>query len=719
MAVWLYRIGAGAFRRRWLVASAWLALVVVMGVGATTFKGHTSDVFNVPGTESQRAIDLLNQKFPGTGGASARIVFAAPAGHTLDEARYRKLLGPTVALARKVPQTVAPAAFGKNPTVSNDRKVAYADLSFAVPLPKVTDETKAALQRVAGPARAAGLTVEFSGGVISTGGKAAGASSELVGVVVALIVLLVMFGALLPAFLPLVSAGVGVGIATFGIQALSGFTTLSSTAPVLASMLGLAVGIDYALFIASRYRQHVTDGVEPTEAAGRAVATAGSAVVFAGITVVAALAGLLVVGLPFLSVMGLAAAATVLIQVAIALTLLPALLGFAGRRATKGKQFAAARDNMGARWARLVTRRPWIALLGVVALLGAVAAPVTHMHLGLPGAESQSQTTTERRAYDLLTKGFGPGFNGPLTVVVDATGQKNPRAVAREAAKRLGTFKDVARASAPALNKTGDVAIISVTPNSGPTTQATKKLVSAIRTAAAPVQKQYGIAVLVTGTTALNIDVSNKLSSALPVMLVLIVVLALLLLMLVFRSLLVPVKAVAGFLLTIGSALGLLTFVFQDGHLGSLIGIDTTSPIISFLPVIMIAILFGLAMDYQVFLVSRIRESYVHEGGARQSIISGFRGSARVVTAAAIIMISVFGSFIFGGDAVVKSIGLGLAFGVLADAFLVRMTLVPAVLALLGDRAWKLPRALERLLPNVDIEGESLQTNLASRDVPA
>jgi putative drug exporter of the RND superfamily len=718
MAVWLYRIGGWAFRRRWLVASAWLAVVVVMGVGATTFKGQTSDVFNVPGTESQRAIDLLNQKFPGTGGASARIVFAAPAGHTLDEARYRKLVGPTVALARKVPQTVAPATIGKNPTVSKDSKVAFADLNFAVPLPKITDATKAALQRVAGPARAAGLTVEFSGGVISTGGKA-GASSEFVGVLVALIVLLVMFGAFLPALLPLVSAGVGVAIATFGIEALSGFTTLSSTAPVLASMLGLAVGIDYALFIASRYRQHVTDGVEPTEAAGRAVATAGSAVVFAGITVVAALAGLLVVGLPFLSVMGLAAAVTVLIQVAIALTLLPALLGFAGRRATKGKQFAAARDNTGARWARLVTRRPWLALLGVVGVLGTVAFPITHLHLGLPGAESQSQTTTERRAYDLLTKGFGPGFNGPLTVVLDATGKKNPRAVAREAGKRLGTFEDVARASAPALNKTGDVAIISVTPNSGPSTQATKKLVSAIRTAAAPVQKKYGIAVLVTGTTALNIDVSNKLSSAMPVMLVLIVVLALVLLTLVFRSLLVPVKAVAGFLLTIGSALGLMTFVFQDGHLGSLIGIDTTSPIISFLPVIMIAILFGLAMDYQVFLVSRIRESYVHEGGATRSIVSGFRGSARVVTAAAIIMTSVFGSFIFGGDAVVKSIGLGLAFGVLADAFLVRMTLVPAVLALLGDRAWKLPRALDRLLPNIDIEGESLQTHLASRDVPA
>jgi putative drug exporter of the RND superfamily len=334
------------------------------------------------------------------------------------------------------------------------------------------------------------------------------------------------------------------------------------------------------------------------------------------------------------------------------------------------------------------------------------------MHLGLPGAESQSQTTTERRAYDLLGRGFGAGFNGPLAVVVDARGDAKVHAIAQDVSSRLRSFKDVATTSAPAMNKTGDVAIVSVTPKSGPASEATRRLVAAIRKAAAPAEQKYGVAALVTGTTALNIDVSNKLSSALPVMLVLIVVLALLLLMLVFRSVLVPVKAVAGFLLTIGSALGLLIFVFQDGHLGNLIGIDTTSPLISFLPVIMVAILFGLAMDYQVFLVTRIRESYVSEGGATDSIVSGFRGSARVVTAAAIIMISVFSSFIFGGDAVIKSIGLGLAFGVFADAFLVRMTFVPAVLALLGDRAWKLPHALERLLPNVDIEGESLKARL-------
>ena len=711
MAVWLYRVGGAAFRRRRWFAGVWVLVFVAVAVAAVLLKGPTSDVFNVPGTESQKALNLLNEKFPGTGGATARIVFAAPEGGDLNDPRYRKLIAPTVALARKVPQTVGAAGIQRSIHVAPNGKVGFADLNFAVPLPKITDETKAALERVAGPARKAGLEVEFSGGVISTGGKS-GSSSEVIGIVVALIVLLVMFGAFVPALLPLVTAGVGVGIATLGIEALSGLTTLSSTAPILATMLGLAVGIDYSLFIASRFRQHVADGLEPAEAAARAVATAGSAVIFAGLTVFFALAALLVVGLPFLSVMGLAAAVTVLIQVVIALTLLPAFLGFAGGRAAKGKQFGAAQENMGAGWARLVTRRPWLPLVGVVVTLGIVALPFLHLQLGLPDAGTQSKGTTERRAYDLLAKGFGPGFNGPLTVVVDATGKKHPEQIANAASKALGKFPNVATASAPIFNESGEIAIIAVTPETGPSSQGTTKLVSAIRKAAAPVREKYGIDILVTGTTAVNIDVSNKLSSALPVMLILIVSLALILLTLVFRSLLVPLKAVVGFLFTIGAALGLMVFVFQDGHLGSLIGIDTTSPIVSFLPVIMVALLFGLAMDYEVFLVSRIRESYVREPGATRAIVSGFRGSARVVTAAAIIMISVFSGFIFGGDAVIKSIGLGLAFGVFVDAFLVRMTFVPAVLALLGDRAWKFPSALDRLLPNVDIEGESLNEHL-------
>ncbi len=694
--------------------------MLLLGIGAGALKGKTSDAFSVPGTESQRALNLLAKKFPGTGGATARIVVAAPAGHTLREPQYRKLIAPTVALARRVPQTVTtPAAFRKSATVSRDGRVSFADLAFAVSVDKLTDATKAALERVAGPARRAGLQVEFSGGVVSTGsGKQS--SGEAIGLVAAFIVLMVTFGALLAAGLPLVTAIVGVAIGLLGIEALTGLVKLNSTAPTLALMLGLAVGIDYALFIVSRHRQQLAEGLDPEESVARAVGTAGSAVAFAGLTVVIALAGLTVVGIPFLSVMGLAAAGTIVIAVLIALTLLPALLGFAGTRAGKGKTPGATGDTMGRRWVRVATRRPWLSIAGVIVVLGVIALPALHLRLGLPDAGTKPKSDTERRAYDLLTKGFGPGFNGPLTVVVDVSKRPSARGSAETvAAKQLATFPDVAAVSTPITNRTGDVFIIRVTPKSGPSSAATKKLVSLLRSRADEVRKRFNVDGLVTGTTAINIDTSDKLSAALPVYLVVVVGLALLLLLLVFRSLAVPVTAVVGFLLTIASTMGIVVFVFQQGHLAGLFGVQNTSPVISFLPITMIAILFGLAMDYQVFLVSRMRETYVHGGDPQRAVISGFSASARVVTAAAIIMICVFGSFIFGPEPTIKSIGLALAFGVFADAFLVRMTLVPAILILLGHRAWKLPSALGRALPNVDIEGEQLTHHLAQTDADA
>jgi len=702
------------------VLALWIAVLLLLGIGAGALKGKTSDAFSVPGTESQRALNLLAKKFPGTGGATARIVVAAPAGHTLREPQYRKLIAPTVALARRVPQTVTtPAAFRKSATVSRDGRVSFADLAFAVSVDKLTDATKAALERVAGPARRAGLQVEISGGVVSTGsGKQS--SGEAIGLVAAFIVLMVTFGALLAAGLPLVTAIVGVAIGLLGIEALTGLVKLNSTAPTLALMLGLAVGIDYALFIVSRHRQQLAEGLDPEESVARAVGTAGSAVAFAGLTVVIALAGLTVVGIPFLSVMGLAAAGTIVIAVLIALTLLPALLGFAGTRAGKGKTPGATGDTMGRRWVRVATRRPWLSIAGVIVVLGVIALPALHLRLGLPDAGTKPKSDTERRAYDLLTKGFGPGFNGPLTVVVDVSKRPSARGSAETvAAKQLATFPDVAAVSTPITNRTGDVFIIRVTPKSGPSSAATKKLVSLLRSRADEVRKRFNVDGLVTGTTAINIDTSDKLSAALPVYLVVVVGLALLLLLLVFRSLAVPVTAVVGFLLTIASTMGIVVFVFQQGHLAGLFGVQNTSPVISFLPITMIAILFGLAMDYQVFLVSRMRETYVHGGDPQRAVISGFSASARVVTAAAIIMICVFGSFIFGPEPTIKSIGLALAFGVFADAFLVRMTLVPAILILLGHRAWKLPSALGRALPNVDIEGEQLTHHLAQTDADA
>jgi RND superfamily putative drug exporter len=612
-----------------------------------------------------------------------------------------------VAAARRVPQTVGGSqAFLGSVHVSADHTVAFADLHFTVPVAKITAQTKAALQRVADPARKAGLQVGFSGGVISTASGGGGAS-DLIGIIVAFIVLAITFSALLAAGLPLVTAALGVGLGLLGITAATGIVSLNSTAPTLALMLGLAVGIDYALFIVSRCRQNLEAGMPLSEAVPMAIGTAGSAVAFAGTTVVIALVGLSVVGIPFLSQMGIAAAATVVIAVLVALTLLPALIAFMGPRiATRRRSLPAL--TLGRRWALTVTRHPVAALLGVIVLGVVAASPVLGIRLGLPDGGTMPKNTTQRQAYDLLSKGFGAGFNGPLTVVVDATGKPNPVAIGKAAATGLGKFPGVAAASPAIPNSTGNISIIQVTPKNSPSSAATSHLVSQLRAGAAKVRQQYHISLYVTGTTALNIDISNKLGSALPLLIVLIVGLALLLLILVFRSLLVPLVAVLGFLLTIGATLGVITFVFQEGHGASLFGAAGAGIITSFLPVLLVAIVFGLAMDYEMFLVSRMHEAHAQGESAVDATVTGFSGSARVVTAAAVIMFSVFASFVTSEETVIKSIAFGLAVGVLFDAFLVRMTLIPAVHTLLGDRGWWLPRWLARILPNLDIEGERL-----------
>jgi RND superfamily putative drug exporter len=499
----------------------------------------------------------------------------------------------------------------------------------------------------------------------------------------------------------------GVGVGMLGISAVSGLTTLNSTAPTLATMLGLAVGIDYSLFIVSRYRQQLFDGMEPIESIALAVGTAGSAVCFAGLTVIIALAGVLVVGIPFLTVMGFAAAGTVMVEVLVALTLLPALLAFAGPKISGGRH-VRSENPLGVRWARLVTRRPVLTILGVTAVLLTIAIPAAAMHLGLPDDSSKPKDSTEHRSYELLAKGFGPGYTGPLTIVGDASGNPHPKQAIASAVKTLGTFPDVAAVSPPVFNPAGTIAVVTVAPRSAPSAQRTADLVAFIRERARKAADRYDIKGYVTGTAALNIDTSNKISAGLPAFLILIVGLAVVLLAVAFRSIAVPIKAVTGFLLTIGSALGITTLVFQQGHGAGLLGVDSANPIVSFLPVLLISILFGLAMDYEVFLVSRIRESYVEDGRPLPAIINGFRASARVVTAAALIMFSVFTAFTMGDNIVVKSIAFALAFGVLADAFLVRMTLVPAVLAILRTKAWVLPKWLDRRLPNVDIEGTGL-----------
>ncbi|GAA3115163.1 MMPL family transporter [Streptosporangium carneum] len=700
MASVLYRLGRFSFRRRGRVLAVWLLLLALLGGAAAAFAGSTSDTFSMPGTESQQALDSLRRQFPQAGGTTGTIVVAAPEGGKLDPAA----LAPIVREAGAVPGVLAAMDPFQVGSVSRDGRYALVQVQFASPVDEVTDAQRSAYERVG--ASAQGLRVEHGGEVMKA--QVEIGSTEALGVLIAAVVLVVTFGSLVAAGMTLLNALIGVGAGMAGLFALSGVMELTSTAPILALMLGLAVGIDYSLFITSRYRQFLSEGMEAEEAAGRATGTAGSAVVFAGATVVIALAGLSVVGIPFLSVMGLAAAATVAVAVLVALTLLPAILGFAGPRVLPRKQRTGQapqeqREGFGFRWGRIVTRLRVPVLVAGVLGLGALTLPAQDMRLALPDAGTAATGSAAREAYDLISEGFGPGFNGRLIAVVTGDDAQATAAAAKQA---MGVIQSMVLAvSPPQANAQGTTALLTIIPRTGPTDVATENVVHAIREKVRDIQ---GADISLSGVTAIGIDVSAKLADAMPVYLLLVVGLSILLLLLVFRSLLVPVKAALGFLLTIGATFGITVAIFQQGHLADLLGIDTPGPLVSFLPILLIGILFGLAMDYEVFLVSRMREDFVHGDTAQQATVNGMGHNARVVTAAALIMTAVFGGFVFMHDPIIKSMGFALAVGVLVDAFVVRMTLVPAVMSLLGRAAWWLPRPLDRALPNLDVEGASL-----------
>ncbi|MBL1107291.1 MMPL family transporter [Streptomyces sp. 5-8] len=721
MATFLYKLGRLAFRRRHFVALIWVALLTLAGVGAASAPAAGNTSFSIPGTEAQKAFDLLEQRFPGMSadGATARVVFKAPSGEKMTAADNKAIVEKAVKELGSGSEVVSVADPYTGHAVSKNGTVAYASVKYKVSGMELEDSTRDALKEAAQHARDAGLTVEVGGDALTATPETG--SSEIIGIAVAAVVLVITFGSLLAAGFPLLTAIIGVGIGVSTITALASALDLGSTTSTLASMIGLAVGIDYALFIVSRYRAELAEGRDREDAAGRAVGTAGSAVVFAGLTVVIALVGLSVVNIPMLTKMGIAAAGTVAIAVLIALTLIPALLGYAGRKikpaGEKSKLLGGGRTpkqpgrpNMGTRWASFVVRRPVaVLLLGVVGL-GAAAIPASSLELGLPDDGSQPVSTTQRRAYDLLSEGFGPGFNGPLMIVVDAKGSAHPKAAFTEVGDEIKSLKDVVTVTPAAPNKAGDTATITVIPDSKPSSATTEDLVHAIRDKGAEITAKTDAEVLVTGSTAMNIDVSQKLNDALLPYLALVVGLAFLLLIVVFRSILVPLKAALGFLLSVTAALGAVVAVFQWGWLSGLFGVEETGPVMSMMPIFMVGVVFGLAMDYEVFLVTRMREAYVHGEKPSQAVVTGFRYGARVVTAAAVIMMAVFSGFIGSSEAMIKMIGFGLAIAVFFDAFIVRMAIVPAVLALLGKRAWWLPKWLDRALPNVDVEGEGLRT---------
>lgn len=750
MSSFLHDLGSWCFRRAKTVVALWLGLLVLLGLGVVALHSDYDDSFTIPGAPSQLAYDKLQVTFPQASALSANVVITVPDGTDISSTPIRSRIEKGVEELKDLKDvTGATSPWSKYVTgmVNKDHTAAVIQVELgqvsAVTFP---DSGRDDLQQVSHDIQA-GLP---AGSHVHVGGQAFEAMlpslsiTEVIGVGVALVVLAITLGSLVAAGMPIITAVLGVGI-TYSIMAiLTRFTTVNSVTPMLAVMLGLAVGIDYALFILSRHRDQLRDGFEVQESAARAVATSGSAVVFAGTTVLIALIGLAIANIPFLTVMGVFAAIGVALAVVIALTMLPAFMGLMGerlrpwksRRGRGSKPTAMATgansdDNATAGgdapststtavgkgersggifgwWVRTVTRVPLVTILVVVVGLGALAVPMKDLHLGLPTAAELPADNTARQTYDALEKKFGPGFNGPVIVTADIVTSTAPMKIVNGLKADIEKLPGVDTVTLAVPNQNADTAMIQVLPTTGPTDEATSDLVRELRDHKSEWHDKYGVDTAVTGLTAIKLDVSNRLGAALLPFGIFVVGLCLVLLTVVFRSIAVPIKATIGYLLSVLAAFGAAQLVFNRGIGLSVVNLDRPVPIISFMPIVVMGILFGLAMDYEVFLVSRMREEYVHTGDAKGSVIRGFIGSGKVVTAAAVIMVSVFVFFIPEGMNAIKEIALALAVGILADAFLVRMTLVPAVMSLLGDKAWWLPTWLDRRLPLLDIEGEGI-----------
>ena len=735
MSSFLHRVGRWSFRHRWTVLVSWLIVLALGGGGAAVFGQGTDNSFSIPGTQSQQALDQLSRTFPEVSGSSAQVVVVAADGHTVTEHAYRTAVDHAVDAfgdISGVRAVTSPYDDTVKGLLSGDDTAGLIRIQLTEGTTTVSQHTKDAITAESTDlkkALPAGATSALGGDLFAQTMPTVSAT-EAVGLLIAVLVLVLVFRSFIAAGMPLASALLGVGISMTLIFLATAFGTISSTTPMLALMLGLAVGIDYALFIISRHLQQLREGMGAEDSVAKATATSGSAVVFAGTTVLIALVGLAIARIPFLTTMGIAAAVAVAIAVAIAVTLTPALLGFARNRLVPSeKSIARARRRSEKAeagttggffhgWVRAVTRFPVVTVAAVVVVLGLAAAPALGLKLALPDAGMLPKDNQARQSYDLVAEHFGPGFNGPLIVTGTIIASNDPVKLMDDIGDDIAGMKGVKQVVLATPNKTADTGIVQVVPTTGPDDPATAELVQRIRDRHDHFLKKYDVDLAVTGQTAVGIDVSSRLGGALLPFGIFVVGLSLVLLAMVFRSVWVPIKATIGYLLSVGAAFGAVTWVFIDGGMADALGVAAVGPIISFLPIVLMGVLFGLAMDYEVFLVSRMREEYVHGGDARAAIERGFVGSASVVTAAALIMFGVFAAFVPEGDTNIKPIALGLAVGVFVDAFIVRMTLVPAVLALLGRHAWWMPRWLDRILPSFDVEGESIAHELALADWP-
>jgi RND superfamily putative drug exporter len=794
MGNFLHKLGVFAYEHKWRVLLSWLVVLAICGVLAVQFMKPTSSAISIPGTDAQVALDRVSALFPEAGRGTGRVAFEAPKGTTLED--YKTQIETGLAKIAKIDGVLGVISpFENTRALSSDKTIAYAQLQLHDGSGAISKATTNAIGSAVTAMDKNGLTVAMGGDVIDKAPGEILGVGEIAGVLLALLVLVMTLGSLVSAGMPLAVALMTIGVSMAGLFSLSQVIDISATTPVLAVMLGLAVGIDYSLFIVSKYKHYLLEGYGYKVAAGKAVGTAGNAVIFAAATVVIALSALTIVRIPFMTTMGLAGAATVGLAAIVAVTLIPALLGFAKDKIFRGKtkraimaaqakgphQESVNRKTVWFKWGGAITKRPILILVSALVIIAAVAWPAQHLTMGLSTDEYAAKSTTERQAYDILSKGFGVGFNGPLIIVAEglpavseadkaavrtpimqayqqqvdaaASAQQakfNAQAASattpeemmalqhdiaqartlgaaaeqqalvkvnaqieqyaklyqlQQVAQRIGKLAGVDEALPALATADGTKGMIQVVPTTAPSDAKTLDLITYLRDPAHQKQltKSDTVSLAVTGSTALQGDINSKMAAALPLYLTVVVGLSLLLLIVAFRSILVPLKATLGFLLSVLAMFGALVAVFQWGWFGIA---AAPGPIVSFIPIIAIGILFGLAMDYEFFLVSSMHEAYHRTRDAKRAVVDGFGLGSKVVTAAGAIMVAVFAGFISNHDATVQAIGFGLAVGILIDAFLVRMTIVPAVMTLLGDHAWWLPKWLDKLLPHVSIEGD-------------
>jgi RND superfamily putative drug exporter len=737
----LYVLARFCARHRFIVLAVWLVLAVGLVGVAHQLGGHTNDNLTLPGTNSQSATDALSKSFPDQANGTSPIVLHVSSGK-LTDSKYAGAVNQAAADVAKAPDVasvVNPLTPQGASALSKDQAAGYLSVTLSVsPGALSQDDAQTIINAAAKPAQAAGIQVETGGQLGQKVSTPSTETSELIGLIAAMIILTLTFGTVVAMLLPILTAILGLATTLSIVQILSHAITVPTVAPTLATMIGLGVGIDYALFIVTRHFRGLNDGLDLRESIARAVATSGGAVTFAGGTVTIALVSLAVAGIPLVTTMGLMAAIAVVVAVLAALTLLPAMLAIAGPhinslrvRGRHPERRDATRPKQGvwARWAEGVARRPVIAVLAALAVLIPLAVPLLSLNLGQKDVAALSTSTTERRAYDLISQNFGPGLNGPLIIAVSlgspakapsggsqgssSGSQGSSGSDPRAADPRLQTLEqDVSKTSGVVavtpvqIDKAGTTAYFNAIAATGPSDQATAGLVGTLRSSVIPAaDKGTNMTAYVGGTTAGYVDLASVIASKLLLQILVVIALSFVLLLLAFRTVVIPVQAAVMNLLSIGAAYGVLTAIFQWGWLHSLIGLDGPVPVVSYVPLFMFAVLFGLSMDYEVFLVSQIKE-HVDEGeGNTRSVISGLVTSAVVITAAASIMVFVFGSFVLNGDPTVKQFGIGLAVAVILDATVVRCLLVPARMVMLGQHAWYLPGWLGRILPHVSIEG--------------